>query len=298
MKKLLTTMGALLALIVSAPHASAQDSTSITLVHGLVDTTVDVVVDGTKIVSNMAPGMTADITSYAGQTLTDVEVIESGTSNVLIGPIGSLDIAASGNWSIVALLDAAGSPRLAAFENSTVPVDAGNARLTFRHAAEADALDVVISGQRPISGITNGQSDELTLAAGTVSGAEVAPTGEAPIATISDIVLSENTSTIVYIVGTESPLDLAFVTQNVVLPAAATTTTIAGATTTTIAGATTTTTTTVAGATTTTTTTTVATPQAVNTGAPIDGNGGNIALIAVIGGLAVAGGAMIARRRA
>ena len=78
--------------------------------------------------------------------------------------------------------------------------------------------------------------------------------------------------------------------------------TVETTTTTTDPNATTTTSTTDPNATTTTSTTTtsttVAAPTAVNTGSPIDDNGTSIALIAVVGGLVVAGGAFLARRRA
>lgn len=302
MKKLLTTVGALVALTFTAATASAQDQTAITLVHGIPGTTVDVVVDGAVVVDDFAPGTTADLTTYAGQTLANVEVRDSSDDTVVIGPIVSLDIPDAGNWSIVAMLDDAGTPRLASFENNTSSVDAGNARLTVRHTADAGPVDVIVSGQRPITNLSNGQSQELILPVGTVSGAQLAPTGGDPIVDIGDISLGADTNTVLYVVGSEDT-SLTFIQQVVALPAPATTTTTAasGDTTTTVAdGSTTTTssTTSTTGPSTTTTTTLAAVPQAVNTGSPIDDTGTSIALIAVVGGLVVAGGAFLARRRA
>ena len=302
MKKLLTTVGALAALTFTAATASAQDETAITLVHGIPGTTVDVVVDGDVVVDDFQPGTTADLTTYAGQALANVEVLDSSDDSVVIGPISSLDIPDAGNWSVVAMLDDAGTARLAQFENNTASVDAGNARLTVRHTADAGAVDVIVSGQRPITNLSNGQSQELILPVGTVSGAQLAPTGGDPIVDIGDISLGADTNTVLYVVGSEDT-SLTFIQQVVALPApAATTTTASGDTTTTVAdGSTTTTTgdstTTTSGPSTTTTTTSVV-PQAVNTGSPIDDNGTSIALIAIVGGLVVAGGAFLARRRA
>lgn len=301
MKKLLTTVGALAALTFTAATASAQDQTAITLVHGIPGTTVDVVVDGDVVVDDFAPGTTADLTTYAGQTLSNVEVLDSSDDSVVIGPIVSLDIPDAGNWSIVAMLDDTNTARLASFENNTSSVDAGNARLTVRHTADAGPVDVIVSGQRPITNLSNGQSQELILPVGTVSGAQLAPTGGDPIVDIGDISLGADTNTVLYVVGSEDT-SLTFIQQVVALPAPATTTTVAGTTTTVADGSTTTTTTGDSTTTTTgvstTTTTTAAIPQAVNTGSPIDDNGTSIALIAIVGGLVVAGGAFLARRRA
>ncbi len=299
MKKLLTTVGALAALMFTAATASAQDQTAITLVHGIPGTPVDVVVDGDVVVDDFQPGTTADLTTYAGQTLSNVEVRDSSDDSVVIGPIVSLDIPDAGNWSIVAMLDDAGTARLASFENNTTAVDAGNARLTVRHTADAGPVDVIVSGQRPITNLQNGQSQELILPVGTVSGAQLAPTGGDPIVDIGDIALGADTNTVLYVVGSEDT-SLTFIQQVVALPAPATTTTVAGSTTTTVADGSTTTTSSTTSTTgpSTTTTTTVAVPQAVNTGSPIDDNGTSIALIAVVGGLVVAGGAFLARRRA
>lgn len=301
MKKLLTTVGALAALTFTAATASAQDQTAITLVHGIPGTTVDVVVDGDVVVDDFQPGTTADLTTFAGQTLSNVEVLDSSDDSVVIGPIVSLDIPDAGNWSIVAMLDDAGTARLASFENNTTAVDAGNARLTVRHTADAGPVDVIVSGQRPITNLSNGQSQELILPVGTLSGAQLAPTGGDPIVDIGDISLGADTNTVLYVVGSEDT-SLTFIQQVVALPAPATTTTTtsSGETTTTVADGSTTTTSSTTSTTgpSTTTTTTVAVPQAVNTGSPIDDNGRSIALVAVVGGLVVAGGAFLARRRA
>jgi hypothetical protein len=184
---------------------------------------------------------------------------------------------------------------LASFQNNVAAVAAGSARLTVRHAAAAPGVDVIIAGQRPVTNLTNGASQELTLPVGTISGAQLALAGGDPIANIGNITLQANTNTILYVIGDADAETIAFVEQDVALPASATTTTAAGATTTTVAGSTTTTDPN-ASTTTSTTSTVVATPQAVNTGSPISDNGTTIALIA-IGGVVIAGGSFLARRR-
>ena len=145
MKKLLIGLAAILAVGSGASTASAQDAASITLVHGIPGTTVDLIVNGSVAIDGFVPGSLADISSFAGERLTGVEVRDDATGAVLIGPIATLDVPATGNWSYVAHLDAAGTPSITPFENNTNPTaTAGEARLTVRHAAEAPAIDIIV----------------------------------------------------------------------------------------------------------------------------------------------------------
>lgn len=280
MKKLLIGLAAILAVGSGASTASAQDAASITLVHGIPGTTVDLIVNGSVAIDGFVPGSLADISSFAGERLTGVEVRDDATGAVLIGPIATLDVPATGNWSYVAHLDAAGTPSITPFENNTNPTaTAGEARLTVRHAAEAPAIDIIVGDQRPIVGETNGQSIELELPDGDLTDAQLAPTGGVAIAQIATLDLAANTNTIVYAVGSADDDTLDFVIQivdfTVALPASTTTTT-------TVAGA---------------TTTTAAVPTAVNTGSPLGGSNGLIYALIALGGIALGGTALVARRR-
>ena len=290
MKRVLMGLAAIAALTCIPQTTSAQSAADLTLVHGIPGTTVDLSVDGTIVIDAFVPGSLANISSFAGQTLQNVTVTDDATGDIVIGPVASLVIPDSGSHSLVAHLDAAGVAVLSTFENNAEPTATGEARLTLRHTAEAPAVDLIIGDQRPIVGATNGQSAELELPAGSLTDAQLAPTGDVAIAEIATLDLAANTNTIVYAVGSVDDDTLDFVVQIVDLEVtAATTTTVAGATTTTVAGATTTT---VAGA----TTTTSAVPSAVNTGSPLGGTSTTTLVIVALGGLVLAGGAMVARR--
>ena len=292
MKRVLMGLAAIAALTCIPQTTSAQSAADLTLVHGIPGTTVDLSVDGTIVIDAFVPGSLANISSFAGQTLQNVTVTDDATGDIVIGPVASLVIPDSGSYSIVAHLDATGVAVLSTFENNAEPTATGEARLTLRHTAEAPAVDLIIGDQRPIVGATNGQSAELELPAGSLTDAQLAPTGDVAIAEIATLDLAANTNTIVYAVGSVDDDTLDFVVQIVDLEVtAATTTTVAGATTTTVAGATTTT---VAGATTTTTTSAV--PSAVNTGSPLGGTSTTTLVVVALGGLVLAGGAMVARR--
>lgn len=294
MKRLLTIAAASAAIAVAPSVAGAQSATpSISLVHGIPGATVDLVVDGTVVLDAFAPGSIVDITSFAGRTLADVEVVSDDNGDVVIGPIASLEVPDSGNWSLVAHLDATGEATLSQFENNVAEPSTGDARLTVRHVAEAPPVDLVIGDERPVTNAANGASAELELPAGELVDASIALAAGNPILDITGVTLAANTNTIVYVVGSAEADTLDTVVQIIELPtAAATTTTVAGATTTTVAGATTTT---VAGAT--TTTTVAAVPTAVNTGSPLDGSSATIWILVAVGGLVLAGGSYLVRRR-
>lgn len=284
MKRVLMGLAALAATALITPTASAQSSVDLTLVHGIPGITADVAVDGTVVIDDFVPGSLANITSFAGQTLRNVTVTDDATGDVVIGPLATLEVPASGSHSLVAHLDADGDAVISVFANNTNAVATGDARLTVRHTAEAPAIDLIIGDQRPIVAATNGQSAELELPDGDLTDAQVAPTGGVAIAQVATLDLAANTNTIIYVIGSTEDDTLDFVVQIVdfAVTAATTTTTNPSSTTTNPSS---------------TTTTTNAVPTAVNTGSPLGGTS-NFALVAVaLGGLTLAGGAMFARRR-
>lgn len=274
MKRVLMGLAAIAAIACIPQTTSAQSAADLTLVHGIPGTTVDLTVDGTVVIDAFVPGSLANISSFAGQTLQNVTVTDDATDDVVIGPIASLVIPASGSHSLVAHLDADGTPVLSTFENNTADTSTGDARLTLRHTAEAPAVDLIVGDQRPIVGATNGQSAELELPDGALTDAQLAPTGDVAIAEIATLDLAANTNTIVYAVGSVDDDTLDFVVQIVdfAVTAPTTTTTVAGAT------------------------TTSAVPTAVNTGSPLGGSSSTTLVVVALGGLVLAGGAMFARR--
>ncbi len=213
MKRVLMSLAALSATVLVPNMASAQASVDLTLVHGLPGVTADVAVDGTVVIDNFVPGSLANITSFAGQTLTNLTVTDDSTGDVVIGPIASVEVPASGSHSLVVHLDDGGTPVLSTFANNTDAVTSGEARLTLRHTAEAPAVDLIIGTERPIVAATNGQSGEVERPAGQLSDAQLAPTGEAAIATLPALDMAANTNTIVYVIGSTSADTLDFVVQ-------------------------------------------------------------------------------------
>jgi Domain of unknown function (DUF4397) len=220
MKRTLGVIGAFIAVamlaVSPASPVGAQSAATVTLMHGIPGAVVDVVVDGSVVVPNFQPGTMQDISSFAGQTLKNVEVRAAGTSTVVIGPIASLAVPASGNWTVLAHLDASGKPTLTPFQNDTSAVPAGQGRLIVRHTAAAPAVDIVLAdGSRPFTNLTNPNEAKAALPAGQIAGAKVAPTGGAPIADVPTVELKAGTDLIVYAVGSLTDNTFGFLTQTI-----------------------------------------------------------------------------------
>lgn len=217
MKRLLAAAACVAAVtLAAAAPVDAQADATVTLLHGVPGATVDVVVNGDVVVPGFEPGTTQDLSAFAGQTLTNVEVRAAGTSDVVIGPIPSLDVPGSGNWTVVAHLDADGTPTLTPFENDVSAVPAGQGRLTVRHTAAAPAVDVVLAdGTRPFTNLSNPNQAAAVLPAGAITGAQLAPTGADPIAPIPDVELMAGTNLIVYAVGSLADETLTYYTQTI-----------------------------------------------------------------------------------
>lgn len=194
--------GALLSIALFALPASAQsDSARIHLIHGIPGVEVDVIVDGQPVFENFAFEDTQDLSSMAGTTLTGLKVNVAGTEDTVIDA-GDVALPASGNYSIVAHLDADGNPALSVFENDTSKIDAGQGRLVVRHAAAAPAVDIKANGAVAFADVPNGSEGAADLPAGTIS-AEVVPTGESEPVVIgpADLPITEGSELIVYAVG-------------------------------------------------------------------------------------------------
>ncbi len=223
MKSLRVVLGALVAAafallpaaLPSAAAAQTAPSASIMLLHGIPGATVDVVVDGQVVIPGFRPGDMQDLSAFAGQTLRNVEVRAAGTSTVVIGPIASLAVPASGNVTVVAHLSADGTPTLTPFANDTSATPAGQGRLIVRHVAAAPAVDIVVGDARPVTNLSNPNQAALLLPAGTISGAQVAPSGGDPIATAPDLDLRAGTDLIVYAVGSLADGSFTFYTQTI-----------------------------------------------------------------------------------
>ena len=111
MREILAGAAALAATLLAIPAGTsgAQASADIMLLHGIAGIDVAVAVDGAVVIPGFEPGDMQDRSSFAGQTLVNLEVRPAGTEDVAIGPVASFDVPASGSWTVVAHLNADGT---------------------------------------------------------------------------------------------------------------------------------------------------------------------------------------------
>ena len=213
MKKALALLVALFSIMLAAP-ASAQDAT-VMLAHGIPDTDVDIVVDGGVVIADFNFGEMEDLSAFSGQTLTALTVNLAGTDTVALD-LGDFAVPASGNYTVIAHLDAAGAPTVSVFENDTSSIAAGQGRITVRHTAAAPAVDVWANGAPAFTNVANGAGGSADLAAGTIT-AEVVPTGATEPVVIgpADLPITEGSSLIVYAVGSLDADNLGVLTQSI-----------------------------------------------------------------------------------
>ena len=259
---LAVVLGLVLAMASFASPASAQDA-RIHLIHGIPEVDVDVAAGGENVFAGFSFGDTQDLSSLAGATFEDLQVKVAGTDTVAIDA-GDVTLPSSGNTTIIAHLDAEGTPTISVFGNDASTIDAGEGRLVVRHTAAAPEVDIKANGDIAFSSVANGEDGAADLPAATVT-AEVVPAGEdAPVVIgPADLAVNEGEALIVYAVGSLDEETLTVLSE-----------TISGL---------------------------HSTPNAVNTGtSPVDVDGGLLpigaAALATITLLTVAGGALRLRR--
>ncbi|GAB3120655.1 DUF4397 domain-containing protein [Glaciibacter psychrotolerans] len=211
--------GSSIAFAAGAANAAPGDA-SVTVIHGIPDTPVDVYVNdptaaSAPLLADFQPGTvtdplalpagTYDVTIFAAGTKTDPVINQSET------------VEADQNISLIANLDAAGMPVLSAFLNDVSPIPVGQARLVVRHTAEAPAVDVRANENVVFADLTNGQQDSAELAPGTVSADVVLAGTSTVVIGPAPLTLTAGTETIVYAIGsaTADPTTLGLVVQTI-----------------------------------------------------------------------------------
>lgn len=210
-----TLVAVLTAPFLVAGQASADDGARIHLIHGIPGVDVDVEAGGENVFENFTFGDTQDLSALAGATLEGLKVKAAGTDTVAIDA-GDVALPASGNYTVIAHLDAEGTPSLAVFENDASNTKAGEGRLTVRHAAAAPAVDILANGAAAFENVTNGNGGSLDLAAGVIS-ASVVPTGETEPVVIgpADLDVKEGEHLLVYAVGSLDDDSLTVLTETI-----------------------------------------------------------------------------------
>lgn len=222
MKRLLAAVGAagLVAagtLLFAVPaSAAAADTASVSVVHGIPNTPVNVFVNGKATLTDFKPLTVAGPLELPAGTY-DVTVFPAidtaGTGTPVIE--ASATVGAGDNVTLVAHLTTDGKPTITPYVNDTSAIAAGKGRLVVRHDAAAPAVDVRANGAVAFPGLANPKEASAELAPGTIS-ADVVLAGTTTVAIgPADVTLTEGTETIVYAVGSATDKTLGVVVQTI-----------------------------------------------------------------------------------
>lgn len=196
--------------------AGAADNASVTVVHGIPDTPVNVFVNGDLTLRDFAPETVAGPLSLPAGSY-EVKIFPAantaGTGNPVVQ--ATAEVPAGANVTLAAHLTAAGQPAITPFVNDVSQLAPGQARLIVRHTAAAPAVDVRAGGTPVIQGLTNPNQEVLNLPAASVS-ADVVLAGTSTVAIgPADVNLKEGTATIVYAIGSAEQDSLGLVVQTI-----------------------------------------------------------------------------------
>ncbi|ADX71574.1 DUF4397 domain-containing protein [Pseudarthrobacter phenanthrenivorans] len=204
------------AIALAGPAQAAEGDAQLSVLHGVPGLTVDVWVNGDRTLDDFTPGTLAGpLALPAGAYELAITASDAAdASAAVIGPV-SVTLAANGNYTAVANLDAAGNPTANLFTNDVSQIEAGKGKLTVRHTAAAPAVDVLAGGSAVISNLANPNEQTLTLDPGTISAAVAATGTTAPVIGPADVTVAEGTHTVVYAWGSLANNNLQLAVQTI-----------------------------------------------------------------------------------
>ena len=196
--------------------AAAADTATVSVVHGIPNTPVNVFVNGKSTLTDFKPLTVAGPLELPAGTY-DVKVYPAkdtaGTGTPVIE--ASATLTAGENVTLVAHLTADGKPTITPYVNDTSAIGAGKGRLVVRHDAAAPAVDVRANGTVAFPGLVNPKQASADLAAGTIN-ADVVLAGTSTVAIgPAAVKVTEGSETIVYAVGSAADKTLGVVVQTI-----------------------------------------------------------------------------------
>ncbi len=211
MRRALVGLAAFALAVGLAGGAAAQETGTVTVIHGVPGLTVDVYVNGELTLEGFEPQTVTDpLDLPAGDY--EIEIREAGadpSSDPAIA--GSAALAGGMDASIVAHLDEGGTPRLSVFVNDTSRISAGESRVIVRHTAAAPSVDVLADGNALLTNLANPDEGQADVPAATYSVAVAATGTTDPVLGPIDLTAEEGVAQIVYAWGSleDGSLDVA-----------------------------------------------------------------------------------------
>lgn len=208
--------------LVLGTAAGAQDASDVYVVHGIPGVEVDVYVNDALTLDGFAPKDIAgplelpagnyDIKIFAATDDPAATAAERTDDAVIdVAP----DVPGGANLSVIAHLDAEGTPTLSAFANDVSETAAGEGRVTIRHTAAAPGVDIVAGGAAvpPFTGLTNGNEAKADLPAGDYP-TGIAAAGTTEVLVEAPVTVTEGANLVVYAIGDLAGGTFELLTQN------------------------------------------------------------------------------------
>lgn len=156
--------------------AAATGDATVHVVHGVPGVKVDVCVNGAEVRSGFSYTGRFTTGLPAGEYRVAIRLASPGECDGKVVRVRTVELAAGKNYTLIAGLTAAGSPKLFAFINRMGPLADDSARVQVRHTAAAPAVDVRVNGAVAIPSLLPGAEANVVLPDGDYRVA-VAPAG-------------------------------------------------------------------------------------------------------------------------
>lgn len=211
------TAGALAAVGAALPaQAHGDEDATVSIVHAVPNTPVDVYVNHHRLLNDFQPGTIAGPLQLRSgtYTVTITGATAKDDSHPVIGPV-RLHFAERANYSVVAHLSATGAPTASLYRNSTAPTRDEYGRVIVRHDAAAPAVDIRANGARVLAGLTNPQSRSLQVPEGTYKVSVTLAATRTTVIGPATLHIPDYVDTIVYAYGSAKDGTLGVIVQTV-----------------------------------------------------------------------------------
>lgn len=201
MRKMLAAVAALAIALVPAAALADGHEGNVTVVHGVPDLVVDVYVNDALTLEDFAFGsVEGPLTLPAADY--DIKVFAADADPAGTPALAStVTLPGGADASIVAHLDAGGSPTLSVFVNNIGEIAAGSGRVSARHVAAAPVVDILANDGVLFGSVPNGAGADADVPADTYN-VKIVPEGATdPVVFETDLTIPEGTNVIVYAIG-------------------------------------------------------------------------------------------------
>jgi Domain of unknown function (DUF4397) len=210
-----TALASALTAVTIAPAYGASNAT-VSILHGVPDSTVDVYVNGEPLLEDFEPGTLTDPQKLPAGSY-DLKVVKAGdgADGDAIMSANNVKVPGGANITVVAHLSENGKPTLTPYVNDVSSLPAGKARVIVRHTAAAPEVDVRAGGEPVFTDLANPKEKSAEIDPGTVEADVVLAGSDDVVIGPASLKVAEGTTTIVYAWGSAEDDNLELAVQTI-----------------------------------------------------------------------------------